>query len=327
MSVNVTLDDSITIGNLLNGATKWEDGDAIEVVNRGKASVIYCRKADTPRGYKWDKEDTLVDLDPRIMYRIYSGKAKKAYVRGSQAYCSVEVVQGWNRIGYQSPINLPIAQAMSEYTTQASEGDVLKSQNAFAILSKNGSGQLVWKGSLLYMEQGKGYMLKRKAADPVEFLFPLYYGDTRYAGASESRSFIPRFERHTATTMNVVAKTEGVELRKGDQLNAYVDGQLCGQAEADADGVFYMSIGSAEKSPLVFCIERNGHTVTAVQSGMAYTADALVGTPDEPAIVSFTPAGRYADGYWYTLDGRRLEKQPKQSGFYIHNGKIEIVRR
>lgn len=327
VSVNVTLDDSITIGNLLNGATKWEEGDAIEVVNRGKASVIYCRKADTPRGYKWDKEDTLVDLDPRIMYRIYSGKAKKAYVRGSQAYCSVEVVQGWNRIGYQSPINLPIAQAMSEYTTQASEGDVLKSQNAFAILSKNGSGQLVWKGSLLYMEQGKGYMLKRKAADPVEFLFPLYYGDTRYAGASESRSFMPRFERHTATTMNVVAKTEGVELRKGDQLNAYVDGQLCGQAEADADGVFYMSIGSAEKSPLVFCIERNGHTVAAVQSGMAYTADALVGTPDEPAIVSFTPAGRYADGYWYTLDGRRLEKQPKQSGFYIHNGKIEIVRR
>jgi hypothetical protein len=138
---------------------------------------------------------------------------------------------------------------------------------------------------------------------------------------------MPRFERHTATTMNVVAKTEGVELRKGDQLNAYVDGQLCGQAEADADGVFYMSIGSAEKSPLVFCIERNGHTVAAVQSGMAYTADALVGTPDEPAIVSFTPAGRYADGYWYTLDGRRLEKQPKQSGFYIHNGKIEIVRR
>ena len=339
VSVNVTLDDSITIGNLLNGATKWEEGDAIEVVNRGKASVIYCRKADTPRGYKWDKEDTLVDLDPRIMYRIYSGKAKKAYVRGSQAYCSVEVVQGWNRIGYQSPINLPIAQAMSEYTTQASEGDVLKSQNAFAILSKNGSGQLVWKGSLLYMEQGKGYMLKRKAADPVKFLFPLYYGDTRYAGASESRSFMPRFERHTATTMNVVAKTEGVELRKGDQLNAYVDGscadqlnayvdgQLCGQAEADADGVFYMSIGSAEKSPLVFFIERNGHTVAAVQSGMAYTADALVGTPDEPAIVSFTPAGRYADGYWYTLDGRRLEKQPKQSGFYIHNGKIEIVRR
>jgi hypothetical protein len=127
--------------------------------------------------------------------------------------------------------------------------------------------------------------------------------------------------------MNVVAKTEGVELRKGDQLNAYVDGQLCGQAEADADGVFYMSIGSAEKSPLVFCIERNGHTVAAVQSGMAYTADALVGTPDEPAIISFTSADRYADGYWYTLDGRRLEKQPKQSGFYIHNGKIENIRR
>lgn len=223
-------------------------------------------------------------------------------------------------------INLPIAQAMSEYATQGSEGDVLKSQDAFAILSKNSSGQLVWKGSLHYMEQGRGYMLKRNAATPVSFSYPLYYGETYYTGVSESRKQVRLHESHTATTMTLVAKTEGVELQPGDRLSAYVDGQLCGMAEAAEDGVFYLSIGSAEQLPLVFCLERDGQAVAAVGNGMSYTADTMVGTPEHPTLISFTRAERYTDDCWYTLDGRRMERQPKQRGLYIHNGKIEFIR-
>ena len=327
VSVPVALDDSISIGNLLNGSANWEAGDAIEVVNKGKANVIYCRKANTPLGYKWDKENQLIDLDPRIMYRVYSNSDKKANICGSPLLADINVHQGWNRIGFLSTINLPISQAMSEYAAQGSEGDVLKSQNAFAVLSKNGSGQLVWKGSLLYMEKGKGYMLKRKADTPVSFSYPLYYSDSQYTGSPTSASMPRRYDSHTATTMTMVARAEGVELQPGDRLAAYVDGQLCGVAENGADGTFYLSIGSAETAPLLFCIERDGQTIAAVKNGMNYTADAMIGTPNEPTVISFVSAEHYNDGYWYTLHGQRLEGQPQRQGLYIHNGKVEIIKR
>lgn len=32
------------------------------------------------------------------------------------------------------------------------------------------------------------------------------------------------------------------------------------------------------------------------------------------------------DNYWYSIDGRRLEKEPSKSGIYINNGKKKIVR-
>ena len=82
------------------------------------------------------------------------------YGFGSAAM-KVKAKKGWSRIAYLSVINLPVAQAMSEYLPYASKGDVLKSQDAFSILSPDGAGNLVWKGTLKYMETGKGYMLKR----------------------------------------------------------------------------------------------------------------------------------------------------------------------
>jgi hypothetical protein len=127
--------------------------------------------------------------------------------------------------------------------------------------------------------------------------------------------------------MTVVARIEGVELQQGDRLAAYVDGQLCGLAEVSPDSSFYMSIGSGKALPLVFCIERDGQALAATSNSMTYIADAMVGTPDEPTLINFTNADRYTDGYWYTLDGRRMGAKPKQKGLYIHNGKVEIISR
>ncbi len=88
-----------------------------------------------------------------------------------------------------------------------------------------------------------------------------------------------------------------------------------------------MNIGSADTAPLVFCIERDGQTIAAVKNGMNYTADAMVGSPAEPTVIRFTNIDNYTDGHWYTLDGHLLKKQPQRKGFYIHNGKIEIIKR
>ena len=260
------------------------------------------------------------------MYRVYAKSAKTANFGGKRSNKAITVRKGWNRIGYLSTINLPIAQAMSDYTVLGSEGDVLKSQDGFSMLSRNSSGELTWKGTLQYLEVGHGYMLKRNAASTESFIYPLYYDNNRYSG---SAALAPEYRNHTATTMNIVAQISDAEVCDGDSLVTYDGARRCGAAAITEDGLFFLNIGGDEKTSgqnLFFCIERDGELVAATQSPLSYQADAVLGTPEEPTQISFVKSDRYADGYWYTLDGIRLQKKPRRTGLYIHNDKIEILK-
>ena len=181
---------------------------------------------------------------------------------GKSSRTAVMVRKGWNRIGYLSTINLPIAQAMSDYMAYGNEGDVLKSQDAFAMLSRNSSGELTWKGTLQYLEVGHGYMLKRNAVSTEYFIYPLYYDNNRYSG-SDANALAPEYRNHSATTMNIVAQVTDAEICEGDSLVTYDRARRCGAAAITEDGLFFLSIGGDEKSSdqnLVFCIERARRT-------------------------------------------------------------------
>ena len=316
----------VTVGELLYNASDWEPGDIIEIVNGKTAMKFFCVESENSRGYRWTEENKQIEINPAIMYRIYSTNSKKAYIGGFPCYYfMVSAKKGWNRIAYLSTINLPIAQAMSQYVPDASEGDVLKSQDAFSILSRDGSGNLTWKGTLRYMEKGKGYMLKRQKDNELTFAYPLYYGDNRYSGAG---NVAPR-RNVQATTMNIVANVAGVETLDGDTLVAYNGAERCGVAVADEEGVFYLNVGVDEDlaQNLSFCIERNNEVVAVTRSKIGYKADNVLGTPDEPTLINFAELNEFADdGNWYTLSGIKLAEKPQQSGIYIHNGKAQFIK-
>lgn len=315
-----------TIGELLYGASEWKPGDIVEIIHGKTALKFFCEPSSGSRRYRWTEEDKVVEINPSLMYRIYSIDNKKAFIGGLPCYFTpVTVKKGWNRIAYLSTINLPIAQAMSGYVTDASEGDVLKSQDAFSILSRDGSGNLIWKGSLRYMETGKGYMLKRTKDSEHTYSYPLYYGDNRYSGVS---NVAPRHNVQ-ATTMNIVANVVGVETLEGDTLVAYNGAERCGVATADEEGAFYLNVGVDEDlaQNLSFCIERNNEVVAVTRSKIGYKADAVLGSPDEPTLIDFADLDEFADdGNWYTLSGIKLAEKPQQSGIYIHNGKAQFIK-
>lgn len=62
----------------------------------------------------------------------------------------------WNYIGYTPLVNLPVNEALADFYSKASDGDIIKSQDEFATFSSNGGG---WHGNLEYMKPGEGYML------------------------------------------------------------------------------------------------------------------------------------------------------------------------
>ena len=325
MSFNVTPKDSITIGDMLYGASTWEPGDAIEVITDQGATTFFCRAADSARGYKWDQEQQMVKIDPTRMYRIYASSKKVAYFGGRTVDEDIVVRNGWNRIAYLSHLNLPITQAMSVYRADASEGDVLKSQDDFAMLSRDAAGSLVWKGTLRYLEAGKGYMLKRMATTDATFFYPFYYADSRYSGGKVAPRQTVLHENNSATSMNIVARVSGVELQDDDCLVAYNGTRRVGVAKSDEDGLFYLNVAQPddEPHPLTFCLERDEQVVGITRGGFSYKADAVLGSPEEPTAISFVSATYdYSDGHWYTLDGVRLPRKPQRPGLYIHNGKV-----
>ena len=224
-------------------------------------------------------------------------------------------------------INLPISQALADYLEQAQVGDVVKSQDGFAIASKTATG-LAWKGNLQYMEAGKGYMIKRQADNEVQFLYPLYFNDNRYSGTSESRK-AKRSAVNTATTMNIVAVVEGVETEAGDKLVVYSGAERMAEAVADEEQNYYLNIGSDEMDSgnLSFVIERDGETIAITGSSISYAPNKVIGTPEKPTAINFTAIDQMPnDGKWYTVSGILIGKKPSQSGVYIYNGKAVVVK-
>jgi hypothetical protein len=76
----------------------------------------------------------------------------------------IPVEKGWNRIGYVATKNLAVNTALANFN--ASEGDVLKSQQKFAYYDSN----LGWIGSLTAMKPLEGYLLK--SASTTTFTYP-----------------------------------------------------------------------------------------------------------------------------------------------------------
>ncbi len=326
VSFNVVPPSQTTVGGFLNRNTNWEPGDKIMTVNGTTTKQYTCHADQTARhGYRWDEEDQVIDIDPTMMYQVYSMSDKNIYITGYLASIrNVTVHQNWNRLGYTQSINLPLAQAMNSYADQASEGDVVKSQDAFAVATMTDNG-IIWKGDLKYLEAGKGYMLKRLAAGDISFTYPTYFTDSRY----HTTAMAPARVVNSATTMNIVASVSGVEVEEGDKLVAYLDGERMAEAVADDEQIYYLNIGTDTRSTetINFVMERDGEPVVTARSAIRYEANQVLGTPNEPTDISFVSLDTIPqDGKWYTISGILLPEKPTQAGLYIYNGKVIIIK-
>ena len=328
VSIPVIPDEQTTVGQFLDGLSVWEVKDIVSSVNGTTKQEWTCRNnSDAARGYKWDDEDQPINFNPKQMYSIYSKSDKVVYFEGLPSNTSIIVHKDWNRIGYTTTINLPLAQALSDYTEKASEGDIIKSQDAFAIATRTNTG-LVWKGTLQYMEAGKGYMLKRQASDDVKFSYPVYWSDSRYTGNNDPM-VKARGSVTTLNTMNIVASVGGVQPEEGDHLVVYLGGDKVADAVADDEQNYYLNIGSDSMAGtrLTFALERDGEIVALTDSPISYAPNKVLGTPDLPTEVSFVALDQMPiDGKWYTLGGIQLDKKPTRTGCYIYNGKAFIVK-
>jgi hypothetical protein len=187
------------------------------------------------------------------------------------------------------------------------------------------------------MKPGEGYMLLRKGNDDVSFTYPYYdmgisSGESGAKAARLTSSNEARSAVRARNTMTLSATVENFETEEGDLLVAYADGEVVGceelSAEQTADGkpLFYMNVAGEAKQPIRFTIVRDGETVACTRNIMTFQTDAVIGSPEEPAVINFSDTQTYEEGKWYTIDGLLLQHKPTQKGVYIFGGKKVVIK-
>ena len=323
--------EEATVSDLLNGMGTWDAGDGLELLESNSRAYLLTYKFDQQSNTcYWDNGDKTTQLNPKRMYRFYMKNPKTIYIAGENAsFESITIHQGWNRIGYLSTMNLPIATALADYTDAASEGDIIKSQSEFAVLSIDAMGNRMWKGTLEYLRTGEGYMLRRQAATDYKFWYPYYSTGTKYNTAGTRKA--PIFRNTTGSSMNVIARVEDFDLKPGDRLVVYEGTEVRGMAEIDSlftqdnAPLFFLSVGASEQD-LHFILERDGEPIATTTQSLTYVDNAVMGTLAQPTLIRFLPVDLLNGDGWYSLQGIRLQKKPTQKGVYIFNGKKVFVK-
>ncbi|KAA6351923.1 hypothetical protein EZS27_000720 [termite gut metagenome] len=201
----------------------------------------------------------------------------------------------WNYISYLPSINTTVNEALAGYDAQ--EGDVVKSQNSFAMYSQNR-----WTGNLIYMEANKGYMLRRTANNDVTFIYPSTSGslnNLRSGSSNNADNAIKYTNRNYAENMNVVATSDN--LQEGDRILAYMEGDLRGVGEYfsghDKALSFITITGNETHSNIRFELQRNGEIVGATNVDFSFVPNTVTGTIDLPVVLNFDQAANRAAVY------------------------------
>jgi hypothetical protein len=190
----------------------------------------------------------------------------------------------WNYIGYLPSVNTTVKEGLAGYDAQ--KGDVVKSQNRFAMFTKN-----EWIGDLTYLEASKGYMLYRTAADNVTFTYPSVSG-----ALSNLRSAVIVDEQDDkfintafAENMNVIATASG--LQEGDRILAYINRELRGTGEIASNAEQALSFitiaGNEANANVRFEWQRNGEILGTTSAPFSYLSNTVTGTPENPVRLDF----------------------------------------
>ncbi len=196
----------------------------------------------------------------------------------------------WNYISYIPQTNINIKEALADYP--ATDDDVIKSQTGFAMYdSRNG-----WVGTLTYLEPGKGYMLYRKAANDVSFVYPTITGIlTGYNRIRLNSLEAPVDNNYQyAENMTMVAvPDEQTQLLPGDKILAYAGTELRGQAGSVNNPVtgkptLFINIAGSTAQQLHFALERNGQVIATAHDPVIYNANGYAGTIVNPYVLRFS---------------------------------------
>jgi len=245
----------------------------------------------------WIGNLTTQGLSPAQSYLIKIGQLDTLNLRGFAIDPSTEpidVVTGWNRIGFVSLRNLSIQTALANFN--ATDGDLLKSQQRFAYYDQ----QIGWVGSLQTLEPTKGYLLK--SATNATFTYPrtgLLRLKATELDADLSKTLPVNYNlnpnKYEASTSVIIAVNtcEALVANEDFGLAAFYNNELRGwvskadKLNAEIGFQYFMTVyGNAEEEFNFLLLNPKTNEAFDLIETLAYQKNGLTGAPNKPFVLN-----------------------------------------
>lgn len=214
------------------------------------------------------------------MYKIHSSQPQTIGLTGEAVHpkeTTISVGTGWNYISYVPLVSMNVDDALSGY--EAQDGDVIKSQDAFATYSSTNG----WEGDLTTLDAGKGYMLKRNTSGQTSFCYPIPSTSSTPSNARQE-SMSHRY----ADNMNIVGEIYGITVEDGDSLIAYVGGEVRGASRLVNGKKVFLTIHGDVEATVALVLQRDGEIIATASDMIGYKSNEVVGTGDAPTAIAFS---------------------------------------
>jgi hypothetical protein len=263
------------------------------------------------------------------MYKIKLSTAQKLNTKGVPVDLntwSFSLNQNWNWLPYVVSKNTPITDALANLN--ASDGDLIKSQSAFAIYSPSTG----WKGSLTYLKVGEGYMLNTSVAQKMTY--PEYLNRATNKKIAQNKGLISDTENEVLTnqyaqfpnTMSAVVK-----LPNGfENLTFYnEDGQLRGNATTqniEGTNLAFITIFGNQAETLRAFIG-NGNSAQATTKSISFASDAILGSLSNPVLIELLDEkiSIFPNPFYHELEIAIETKEKGNAELMIYNMLSQMV--
>jgi hypothetical protein len=228
-------------------------------------------------GFGWDGtiSNSGTGLSENNMYKVFLNNEQSLKVKGPLVDITnweFQIVNDWNWLPFTLSYNILLKNALANYN--ASAGDVIKSQNLFAIYDDNNG----WIGSLNYLEEGKGYMLESSLEQT--FKYPSTYAKFSSKGTQQQESISSDFSKYSSN-MNaiVIIPEEYNELLVFDANNT-----LKGVSKTKIYGnkeLNFITVYGNENEHLEFYLKKD-KTLKATTKKFNFSKNTLLGSYSKP---------------------------------------------
>ena len=276
-------------------------------------------------------------LNSSKMYRIRVEQGQTLNLKGEAVDVdkfSFEIQENWNWLPYPIARNVDVNEALATFV--AGEGDLIKSQDRFAIYDPD----LGWRGTLTSLRSGEGYLIRATHAQNFKYPGSLVLSSSVFndplASNNESVSltvdstFNIDFAQFS-TNMNAIIEIPD----EFTTIYAYDDeGNLRGQAsieDAPGNSMHFMTLYGNTGDTIHFKLA-NGTQTVEVERTVTYTADRLLGTLENPLQLipeetTGVPEGFqvYPNPFKSELSVDLLAMQEQQIVVFIYDVKAQVV--
>ena len=244
----------------------------------------YFKDLSTPSRSGWSGTiSTDGGLLASKMYKTNLTNQQTLTIKGKRldiANWSFPIKENWNWLPYPLTNNQSTNEALAYF--DATDGDLIKSQNLFAVYDP----LIGWHGTLKYLEAGKGYMIK--STKPQTFKYPTYQNEkskARLKTVSEDKqeAIRPEFQQYSQNMNAIVLLPKGFDelfvydskgALKGVTKNQKVNGgELC-----------FITIFGDDSETLTFTIGNEFDKTTTAKT-FVFKGNDVLGTTLNPIVL------------------------------------------